>query len=61
MITAGDLTRFFDELRAAPTRGAARDVFECADWLFVGMVPKARAAAYEKIEDIIKGKPDTTD
>jgi hypothetical protein len=61
MVTAGDLRRFFDELHATPTRRAAEDIFADADWIFVGMYPKARQAAYQQIEDIIKGKRDAAD
>ena len=35
MTPSDDLTRFFDELHAAPTRRAAEEIFFGADWIFL--------------------------
>jgi hypothetical protein len=59
MTSPDGLTRFFDELHAAPTRRAAQDVFFGADWIFVRMSAKERERIYEQIDDIIAGKPHT--
>ena len=59
MMSPDDLTRFFDELHAAPTRRAAEDIFFGADWVFVGMNARERERIYSRIDDIIAGKPRT--
>lgn len=58
MTPPDDLTRFFDELHAAPTRRTAETVFSGADWLFLYMDPKERELAYARIDDIIREKPE---
>ena len=61
MTAPDDLTRFFDELHATPTRRVAEDIFHGAGWIFVGMNAKERERIYSQIDDIIAGKPNTTD
>jgi hypothetical protein len=53
-----DIGRLVEEVAAARTRKEAADIFESADWIFVGMDPREREARYAEIEDIIKEKPE---
>ena len=52
------LARFFQELAAAHTRAYAVEIFENADWVFVGMKPQERERAYERVTNIIHEKPE---
>lgn len=57
-MTAPYIDRLIAEIAAATTRHDANEIFYASDWLFVRMHPDEREAAYEKIDDLIREKPE---